>query len=93
MKMISFSAFREKLEDFVDKANEGHGPIVIRRSKGRSLVLMSTADFQAYEETGHLLSTPANARALETSIAEAERGELIQRSLTRCGSQKRRSPT
>lgn len=81
MKVISFSAFREKLERFVDKASAGHSPVVIRRSKSRSLVLMSMADFQSYEETCHLLSTPANARALQTSIAEADRGDVVQRNL------------
>ncbi|WP_027328507.1 type II toxin-antitoxin system Phd/YefM family antitoxin [Marinimicrobium agarilyticum] len=81
MEIISFSAFRENLASFMDKVNEGHAPLMIRRSKTRSAVLMSLEDFQAYEETCHLLSTRANAHALQTSIKEAERGEIVQRKL------------
>lgn len=81
MDIINFSAFREKLASFMDRVSEDHAPLVIRRSKNRSAVLMSLEDFQAYEETSYLLSTPANARALQTSLEEAERGDVVQRNL------------
>jgi len=80
--IINFSAFRAKLAGFMDKVSEDHAPVIIRRSKNRSAVLMSLEDFRAYEETSYLLSTPANARALQTSLEEAERGDVAQRNLT-----------
>lgn len=81
MDIINFSAFREKLASFMDRVNDDHTPVIIRRSKNRSAVLMSLEDFQSYEETSYLLSTPANARALQTSLEEAERGDIVQRNL------------
>ncbi|UZJ44344.1 MULTISPECIES: type II toxin-antitoxin system Phd/YefM family antitoxin [unclassified Marinimicrobium] len=81
MDIINFSAFREKLASFMDRVNDDHAPVIIRRSKNRSAVLMSLEDFQSYEETSYLLSTPANARALQTSLEEAERGDIVQRNL------------
>lgn len=79
IEIINFSDFREKLTSFMDKVSENHTPIMIRRSRNRSVVLMSLEDFQAYEETSYLLSTPANARALQTSIKEAERADVVGR--------------
>lgn len=75
MDTIHFSAFRENPESYVDRVNENHAPLVIHRSKKRSVVLMSLKEFRSYEETRYLLSTPANASALQASIEEAERSE------------------
>lgn len=74
MDTIHFSAFRENLESYMNRVIENHAPLVIHRYKNRSVVLMSLKDFQDYEETSYLLSTPANAQALQTSLEEAERG-------------------
>jgi antitoxin YefM len=40
-----------------------------------SVVMVSLADWNAMEETLHLLSTPENARRLFESIAQLEAGE------------------
>jgi hypothetical protein len=42
----------------------------------RDLEAKSEQEYRAYRETGHLLSSPANARELEESIKEAREGGL-----------------
>jgi antitoxin YefM len=45
--------------------------------------LISRADYEALEETAHLLRSPANARRLLESLAQAQRGERDERILAR----------
>lgn len=42
----------------------------------RDLEAKSDQEYRAYRETGHLLSSPANARELQESIKEAREGRL-----------------
>jgi hypothetical protein len=42
----------------------------------RDLEAKSDQEYRAYRETGHLLSSPANARELQESIKEARGGGL-----------------
>jgi antitoxin YefM len=46
-------------------------------------VLISRADYDALEETAHLLRSPANARRLLESLAQAQRGERLEQTLER----------
>ena len=46
-------------------------------SKRGSAVLMSKTEYDAIEETAHLLRSPANMRRLVQSIEDAESGNLI----------------
>jgi antitoxin YefM len=43
--------------------------------------MMSLEDFNAWQETQYLLSTPANAERLLRSLASARSGILMQREL------------
>ena len=43
--------------------------------------MVSLEDWNAMEATMHLLSTPANAKALRESIAQAEAGQLEEHEL------------
>jgi antitoxin YefM len=64
------------------KVCEDHEPIIITRQKENSVVMLSLEDFKALEETSYLLRVPANATRLLESIAELERGDGIERSLS-----------
>jgi len=46
-------------------------------------VLLSRADYQALEETAHLLRVPANARRLIESLQQALSGQREQHDLAR----------
>jgi len=47
-----------------------------------AVVMMSLEDFQAWEETAYLLSSPANARKLMKSLDEANRGKAQPKALS-----------
>ena len=73
---ISASEARARLFPLIDEVNEDHHVVEITSKRG-SAVLMSKTEYDAIEETAHLLRSPANMRRLVQSIEDAESGTLI----------------
>jgi antitoxin YefM len=74
MDAITYSHARSTLAQTMERVCDDHAPIIITRKNQRSVVLLSLEDYQALEETAHLLRSPKNARRLLESIAELESG-------------------
>lgn len=74
MENISYSALRSHLAKMLDKVNEDRAPLLVTRQKGSPAVLMSLADFTAYEETAYLMASPKNAERLNRAMAQVEAG-------------------
>ena len=81
MDTISYSDVRAHLAKTMDKVCDDHAPVVITRSRARSVVMMSLEDYQALQETAYLLRSPKNARRLLESVAELEAGGGVPRDL------------
>lgn len=81
MNTLNYSAFRRDLAKTLDQVNDVHKPVVITRQQGKPAVVMSLEDFQSYEETAYLMSTPKNAENLNRAIAEIDAGETVERGL------------
>ncbi len=75
MDVLTFSETRANLKSVMDRVVDDHCPIIVARKRGRSVVIMSLEDWNATNETLHLLSSPENARRLRRSIAELDAGE------------------
>lgn len=73
---ISASEARARLFPLIDEVNEDNHVVEITSKRG-SAVLMSKTEFDAIEETAHLLRSPANMRRLAQSIEDAGSGTLI----------------
>ena len=71
---ITASEARKNLFPLIEQVNENREPIEITSKRGDA-VLMSRADFDALNETAQLLRSPANARRLLKSLAQADAGE------------------
>ena len=82
MTEVSFAELRDNLARYPDEVVEGREPIVVTREGGKaSVVLISEQEFGGWQETVHLLSSPANAEILLRAIAAAEAGELEEHEL------------
>jgi antitoxin YefM len=81
METLTYSSFYDQLEQVFDKVNQEHHPILVTGKEGKSAVIMSLEDFQAYEETAYLMASPANAARLNQGIAEIETGNTVQHEL------------
>ncbi len=71
---ITASEARKNLFPLIEQVNDDRTPVEITSKRGDA-VLMSRADYDALEETAHLLRSPANARRLLESLAQAQRGD------------------
>jgi antitoxin YefM len=81
MNTVSYTRARENLAKTMDQVVENHEPIIITRQKGQAVVMMSLEDFNAYEETAYLLSSPTNAARLLKAVEEARQGKHAVREL------------
>jgi antitoxin YefM len=82
MRITSYSDLRRNLAAALDRVSVDREPLVITRDRGKpTAVLMSLEDFASYEETRHLLQSPANAEQLLKSIAELEKGDGAEKTL------------
>ncbi len=71
---ITASEARKNLFPLIQRVNDDRTPVEITSRHGDA-VLMSRADYDALEETAHLLRAPANARRLIESLQQAMTGQ------------------
>ncbi len=81
MDAISYTAARNNLARTIDKVNEDHAPIIITRQKGKSAVLISLDDYNAYEETAYLMRSPKNAERLLQAVQDIKNGKHTEKGL------------
>ncbi len=69
MTTLTASEARANLYRLIDQAAESHLPIHIE-GKRASAVLLATEDWQAIQETLHLLSVPGMRESIKQGMAE-----------------------
>ena len=81
MTPMTYTAARENLAATMDRICLDHDSVVITRKRDQAVVMISLEEYQALEETAHLLRSPANARRLLASTAELEKGKGLKKKL------------
>ena len=81
MDVLTYSDTRANLKDVMDRVVADRSPVVVTRKRGESVVMVSLADWNALEETLHLMSSPANAKRLAEAVRQLEAGEGTEREL------------
>lgn len=79
---ITATEARKNLFPLIEQVNNDRAPVEITSRRGDA-ILLSRQDYEALEETAHLLRSPANARRLLESLAQAQRGEREEHPLSR----------
>jgi antitoxin YefM len=75
MDVISYSDTRAHLKKVMDRVVADRAPVLISRQKAEAVVMVSLADWNAIEESMHLLSSDANARRLKDAIGQLDAGK------------------
>jgi antitoxin YefM len=70
MARVSFSAFRRNMAGLMAEVVANGETLIVTRRGRSGVVVMSEEEFAGWEETMHLLRSPANAAWLLASIAE-----------------------
>lgn len=84
MSQVSYTDLRQNLARYLDEAVTSRAPILVTRQGGKgNVVLLSEEEFAGWQETVHLLRSPANAKRLLASTGAADEGLADERSLIR----------
>lgn len=82
MKVVTYSHARNALKSVLDDVlQDADVTIISRRDAQGDAVVMSLDYYNSLMETLHLLSTPANAAALERAIRQDREGQAQPRTL------------
>jgi len=81
MNVVTVNEAKRDLDSLINKVFSDAEPTLIATDTGQQVVLLSLDEFNAWRETAYLLSNPANAERLRTSIADAQSGKTIEREL------------
>lgn len=82
MRTTSYSELRKNLAAMLDSVAEDRDAVIVTRDRGKpAAVLMSLEEFASYEETVHLLKSPANARRLMDAVAQLDKDKGRAREL------------
>ena len=83
---VTYTDLRQNLADYMDRAIETGAPIIVTRQGGRgNVVILSEDEFEGWQETVHLLSSPRNAERLMRAMQELDAGKGKERDLIRTG--------
>lgn len=82
MKAVNYSELRENLKANLDSVTDNAELLVVHRTKGKSIVMMSLNEYNALEETLHLLQSKENRQRLEKAIENINAGRnLVEHAL------------
>ena len=81
MNVLTYSDARANLKDVMDRVVQDRTQVVVTRQKAEAVVLVSLEDWNAIEETLHLLSTTKNAERLRSSIRQLDEAKGSEREL------------
>lgn len=82
MTTITASDARKSLFPLLGQVNDDHSAVTITSKAGNG-VLISEEDYEAWQTTLYLFSTPANARRLVEAIDRSEQGDYEVHDLDR----------
>ena len=82
MQVVNYTEFRNKLAENLNRVNEDSEIMIVSRSKGKNVVVMSLEEYNAIQETLHLASSSANRKRLDESIAEMNAGKYLKNKLS-----------
>lgn len=81
MNVTTISKFRKNAKSYFDQIIEDKDTLLITRSDGQTVVVMTLDDYNSKVETDYLNSSEANRKHLEKSIAQAKAGKVEKHDL------------
>jgi len=82
MKAVNYSELRQNLKANLDAVSDNAELLVVHRSKGKSIVVMSLEEYNSIKETLHLLESKENRLRLELAVENImTRNNLLKKSL------------
>jgi antitoxin YefM len=78
MTILTYTDARNNLASAMDRVVQDRDPAIITRTGREAVVMVAQGEWDAIQETLHLLTSPRNAQRLREAIAElnADGGEV-----------------
>ncbi|MBC1923025.1 type II toxin-antitoxin system Phd/YefM family antitoxin [Listeria grayi] len=76
MSVTTYSNARKNFKSLIKQVNEDNDAVTITTKENENAVLISESEYNKYIETIYLLQNPANAKHLNESIEQLEKGDL-----------------
>lgn len=76
MRVLNYTEFRNNLAESLNAVNEDGDIVVVSRSKGKNVVVMSLDEYNSIQETLFLIRTKANRKRLDEAISEMDKGKF-----------------
>jgi antitoxin YefM len=81
MKTLSSTQLRANLSAVMDQVNDDHEPVIVTRTRGKPVVMVSLEDWTSMDETTYLLSSPRNAARLLEAVEGLKAGKGVTHDL------------
>jgi antitoxin YefM len=81
MRTTTVTDFRKKMKGHLHQIEIDQDILILSGAKKKDFVVLTLEQFNAMEETAHLLSTPANANRLLESIKQDKAGKAMRKEL------------
>jgi antitoxin YefM len=81
MSVVNYSEFRNNLAENLNVVNDDGDIVVVSRSKGKNVVVMSLEEYNSILEMLHLTGTKSNRKRLEDAVDEMKKGKFQKHKL------------
>lgn len=81
MRVVNYTEFRNNLTESLNLVNDDGDIVIVSRSKGKNVVVMSLEEYNAIQETLYITSSKKNTKRLDEAIAEMKKGKSVKHQL------------
>ncbi|MDQ3551992.1 MAG: type II toxin-antitoxin system prevent-host-death family antitoxin [Bacteroidota bacterium] len=78
---MNYTEFRNNLAESLNVVNDDGDIVIVSRSKGKNVVVMSLEEYNSIQETLYLNSNSANRKRLEDAILEMNKSKFLKKKL------------
>ena len=81
MEVVNYTEFIKNLTKSLNKVNDDAEIVVVSRSKGKNVVVMALEEYNAIQETLHVVQSVSNRNRLDKAIEQMDKGQFETHSL------------
>jgi len=81
MQVVSMTEARNNFKAIFDSVYLDNDEVIIHRKGNENVVVIPFNEYNSLKETNYLLSSPNNAKRLESAVQQIREGRAIERKL------------